>query len=171
MLKIEPISSCKDLSLRYLDTSFINEIHQVYVQAYRYLGLAVSEFSGEELKSKYDGVLVYQNEAFFIYLDTPFGRKISLLFSKSTPHSKRLLVKNYLDIIQQDGWYIEASARIEQISKQANVPSLVQRKDIELVLQKKVRWLGRGYYRRKLSKSQEWVTKKIYGKPMLFATN
>lgn len=170
MLQIDNIS-CKDFSLHHLDNLFINEIHQVYVQAYRYLGLPVSEFSGEELKSKYDGILVYQNEAFFVYLNTPFGRKISLLFSRSSRPAKRLLVKKYLEIIKQEGWYIEASARIEQISRQANISHLVHRKDVELVLQKKIKWLGNGYYRRKLSKSQRWVTKKIYGKPLLFTIN
>jgi hypothetical protein len=160
----------QDLSFTCLDSQFLDEIHQVYVQAYRYLGLPVSEFSGDELKSKYDGVLSYQDEAFFVYLNTPFGQKISLLFSRPSAKAKRLLVEKYLELIQQDNWYIEASARIEQISRKAHIPHLNKREDIELVLQKKVWWLGRGYYRRQLSKSQKWVTKKIYGKPLLFAT-
>lgn len=155
----------QDKRLNCLDNDYLDELHQTYVEAYSYLGLSLSAFSGEELKKKYDGVLIYAEQAYFVYTNTAFGRKISLLFSKPTKIAKRLLVQKYIELIKQGHWYIEASARIEQISSQVGLPYIEKKEEVEAIINKKIYWIGQGYYCRKLSKADEWVVKRIYGYP------
>ena len=72
---------------------------------------------------------------------------------------------NYSEL--DNRWYIEASAKMEEIMKSAGAPVVRDEKKILAILgnEKKPEFIGDGYYTRSLSKVDKRITKRIYGKP------
>lgn len=160
-------ANLQDKLLTYLDDNYLTNLFQIYKETYQKRQLNLSVFSGKEMQEKYTGLINVEEKVFFVYRTTHFGRKITLLFSKQNFSSKKLLIKHYLDLICQSNWYIEASSVIEEISTKNQLPFIENKEVVERILDKEVQWLDNGYYKRKLSKADTWIIKRMYGNPNL----
>lgn len=160
----------QDYLLSDLTEDYLDNLFQIYKETYQKRQLDFSVFSGKEMQKKYTGIISIKEKAFFVYRSTNFGKKITLLFSKQDFSSKKALVTHYLNLIQQKNWYIEASGVIEDISVEYKLPFLEDKIIIERILNKTIEWLGNGYYKRKLSKADIWIMKRIYGYPNMLNT-
>jgi hypothetical protein len=81
--------------------------------------------------------------------------------------AKRAVVQKAIELVKTSGWFVEASAKMEDIMKSSNAPVVTDEKKIMDILgnEKAPEFTGDGYYTRTLSKVNKRITKRIYGKP------
>jgi hypothetical protein len=81
--------------------------------------------------------------------------------------AKSDVVKKVIQLCNTNGWFIEASLKMEDIMKSSGAPVVKDEQKIMDILgsDKKPEFIGDGYYTRKLSKVNKRIVKRIYGKP------
>jgi len=148
-------------------------IYTQYKDTYLACGLDLSADSASELVAKYSGVIVADVDmdgywdAFLIYRDTQFGRKIALLGTSGCKQCKKALIQHLIMLLNGcENYYIEASKRMEEILSISNVPVVAEQEKIYKIVgsEKKVEFVSGGYYTRRLSKVDKIITKRIYGR-------
>jgi hypothetical protein len=70
-------------------------------------------------------------------------------------------------LCKTSGWFLEASLKMEDIMKSSGAPVVTDEEKIQAIVgpDKKVQFVGDGYYTRSLSKVDKRITKRLYGKP------
>ena len=109
-----------------------------------------------------------QPDAFIVYKPTPFGNKMALLAANiKKQDAKKAVVKKSIELAKTSGWFIEASAKMEDIMKSSGAPVVRDEQKILDILgnAKKPEFVGDGYYTRSLSMADKRITKRLYGRP------
>jgi hypothetical protein len=161
------------LDLKAIDSDGIEEIWDMYKTTYLNAGMDLSANSASELQSKYKATALKdvdsdkKPDAFIIYKPTRFGNKIALLGTNNKKSAKSDVVKKVIQLCNTNGWFIEASLKMEDIMKSSGAPVVRDEKKIIDILgsDKNPEFIGDGYYTRKLSKVNKRIVKRIYGKP------
>jgi hypothetical protein len=169
-----PSGKWVDMKMSDIDVSGMKVIWSIYKIAYTSQGLDLSANSASELQTKYKAIMLIdvdrdtQPDAFIIYKPTSHGNKIALLAADiKKQDAKRAVVKKAIKLVNTSGWFIEASAKMEDIMKSNNAPVVRDEAKILAILgnEKKPEFVGDGYYTRSLSMVDKRITKRIYGKP------
>lgn len=169
-----PSGKWVDMKMSDIDASGMKVIWTMYKTAYKGQGLDLSAGSSSEMQSKYKAIMLIdvdsdkQPDAFIIYKPTSHGNKMALLAADiKKQDAKRAVVKKAIELAKTSGWFIEASAKMEDIMNSANAPVVRDEEKILAILgnEKKPEFVGDGYYTRSLSKVDKRITKRIYGKP------
>jgi hypothetical protein len=169
-----PSGKWVNMKMSDIDVSGMKIIWSIYKIAYKGQGLDLSADSASELQTKYKAIMLIdvdrdtQPDAFIIYKPTPHGNKMALLAADvKKQDAKRAVVKKAIQLVNTSGWFVEASAKMEDIMKSSNAPVVRDESKILSILgnEKKPEFVGDGYYTRSLSKVDKRITKRIYGKP------
>jgi len=163
----------KDFNLAALSKEDMDIVWSMYSDTYSKAGLDFSANDATELQTKYKAVYLEDvdadtiADAFIIFKPTLFGNKISLLGTNNKKEAKKELISKLFNLLKTKSWYIEASMKMEEI--------LAKRSDIDVVTDetvikgvagdKSLEMMKDGYYKRKLSKVDKSIVKRIYGKP------
>jgi hypothetical protein len=111
-------------------------------------------------------------DAFIIYKPTEFGNKIALLGTNDKKEAKKDLLKQVFKLLKTPGWFLEASMKMEDILSKSDVPVITDPKVINSIAgHKGLEMMDDGYYKRKLSKVDKTIVKRLYGKPKISALN
>lgn len=161
-----------DMDLSKLSDDDMQLIWAMYVSTYAKEGLDLSANDWEELKYKYKATAIKdvdsdnQPDAFIIYKETKYGKKIALLGTNDKKQAKSDLLKKVFELLNTKGWFIEASLKMEDILSKSNVPAITDEEMIRDVVgaEKKPEMETDGYYTRFLSKAGKRIRKRIYGK-------
>lgn len=95
---------------------------------------------------------------------TNIGIKHQLAASDGTSNAKKELVKQFIKKLKQPGNYVEASHKVADILVANSIPVITDKETVEKILKgKDIKWLGNGYYSRKMSGMS--ITKRLFGKP------
>ena len=169
-----PSGKWVDMDMSQIDKEGMNHIWKVYSDAYSAQSLDFSANSASEMQSKYKAIKLIDvdkdkiPDAFIIYKPTKFGNKMALLAADIDKRdAKRAVVQKAIELVKTNGWYVEASAKMEDIMKSSNAPVVTDEKKIMDILgnEKAPEFTGDGYYTRTLSKVNKRITKRIYGRP------
>ena len=169
-----PSGKWVDMKMSDVDVSGMKLIWAMYKTAYKGQGLDLSAGSATEMQSKYKAIMLVdvdddrQPDAFIIYKITPFGKKMALLAANvKKQDAKRAVVKKAIELVKTAGWFLEASAKMEDIMKASGAPVVRDEQKILDILgnDKKPEFIGDGYYTRSLSMADKRITKRLYGKP------
>jgi hypothetical protein len=169
-----PSGKWVDMDMSQIDKDGMKHIWKVYSDAYSAQSLDFSANNASELQSKYKAIKLIDvdedkiPDAFIIYKPTKFGNKMALLAADvDKKDAKRAVVTKALQLVNTSGWFVEASAKMEDIMKASNAPVVTDEKKIMDILgkEKAPEFTGDGYYTRTLSKVNKRITKRIYGKP------
>jgi len=162
----------EDFDLTKLSEKDLQAIWDMYSASYSKQGLDFSADDYKELQRKYKAVYLKDvdsdsvADAFIIYKETPYGKRISLLGTNNKTQAKSEVVKQLIRLVNTRGWILEASKKIEEIMKQSGAPVIANKTIIQAIAgDKEVKFLEDGYYERKLSKSATRIVKRLYGKP------
>ena len=162
----------KDYNLSSLDDTDMKVIWNMYSNTYAKNGLDFSVHDFTELKSKYKAVYLEDvdndgvPDAFIVYKPTEFGNKIALLGTNDKKEAKRDLLKQVFKLLKTTGWFLEASMKMEEILSQSDIPVVTDPKVIDSIAgHKGLEMMDDGYYKRKLSKVDKTIVKRMYGKP------
>ncbi len=176
IFKIEENSLIKrkwtNITFNDLDNETINFMWNTYTSEYKRLGMDLSVDNIEQFKRKYKTLMLIDldtdpnPDAFIIYSERHNGNKINLLWSDGAKESKDFLVKKMIELLKEIGWWIEASLKIEDILKQSSINYIESEDVIKQLIDKNVIYLSDGYYSRKLTMVNKWITKRIYGNPV-----
>ena len=161
------------LDLNKIDDEGMKRIWQMYITTYLNAGMDLSANSWREMQSKYKATALKDvdsdnlPDAFIVYKPTKFGNKIALLGTNNKKQAKSDVVKKVIELCKTSGWFIEASLRMEDIMKSSGAPVVRDEEKIQAIVgpDKKVQFVGDGYYSRSLSKVDKRITKRLYGKP------
>ena len=160
-----------DVELEELDDDMLRKLWKLYEISYASIGLNVDDII--ELKSKYKMTKLVdldddpEPDAFIVYKVTPFGNKIALIGSDGQSTSKRSLIRKVLELLNQQGWYTEASHAFARILGSTNIPHVDDEETVRKVLKgKNIEWQPDGRYKRKISGKID-ATKIMYGNPKL----
>jgi hypothetical protein len=162
-----------DYDLKKVDKDGMDNIWDMYKTTYLNAGMDLSANSASELQSKYKATALKdvdsdkKPDAFIIYKPTRFGNKIALLGTNNKKSAKSDVVKKVIQLCNTNGWFIEASLKMEDIMKSSGAPVVKDEQKIIDILgnDKNPEFIGDGYYTRKLSKVNKRIVKRIYGKP------
>jgi len=159
-----------NINLSNIDKYSLDKLWNLYKKIYLENKMDLSASGPKEFQKKYSNILVlYINDVeptgFISYKKTPYGNKITLLTSIKEKKSKSLLVSKMFDLLnsKSEYWYIEASNRIEEILKGSTVNVIRDEDTIRKMIKKDIIMLNDGYYNRKLSKVDKYITKRLYG--------
>jgi len=163
----------KDFNLTTLSDDDMKVIWDMYTSTYAKQGMDFSADNFTELQSKYKAVYLEDvdsdsvADAFIVYKSTPYGNKISLLGTNDKKEAKKDLISKLFSMLSSKGWYIEASMKMEQIlSAHPSIDAVTDEAVIKGVVgDKGLEIMKDGYYKRKLSKVDKSIVKRIYGKP------
>ena len=169
-----PSGKWVDMDMSQIDKEGMNHIWKIYSDAYSAQSLDFSASGASEMQSKYKAIKLIDvdkdkiPDAFIIYKPTKFGNKMALLAADVDKRdAKRAVVQKAIELVKTSGWFVEASAKMEDIMKSANAPVVTDEKKIMDILgkEKAPDFTGDGYYTRTLSKVNKRITKRIYGRP------
>jgi len=169
-----PSGKWVDMDMSQIDKEGMNHIWKVYSDAYSAQSLDFSANSASEMQSKYKAIKLIDvdkdkiPDAFIIYKPTKFGNKMALLAADVDKRdAKRAVVQKAIELVKTSGWFVEASAKMEDIMNSSNAPVVTDEKKIMDILgnEKAPEFTGNGYYTRTLSKVNKRITKRIYGRP------
>jgi len=163
----------KDFKLTTLSEDDMKVIWDMYTSTYAKQGMDFSADNFTELQSKYKAVYLEDvdgdsiADAFIVYKSTPYGNKISLLGTNDKKEAKKELISKLFNLLKTRSWYIEASMKMEEIlSKRSDIDAVTDETVIKGVAgDKSLEMMEDGYYKRKLSKVDKSIVKRIYGKP------
>lgn len=174
--KIDTIPSGRwvDFDLTLLSDDGMKRLWQMYTSTYLNAGMDLSADNWQELQTKYSATALKDvdsdnvPDAFIVYKNTPFGKKIALLGTNNKQSAKSDVVKRLIELCKTKGWYLEASLRVEEIMKTSGAPVVYDEEKIQAIVgpSKKVEMVGDGYYTRSLTKLDKRITKRIYGNPL-----
>jgi hypothetical protein len=169
-----PSGKWVDMDMSSIDKEGMKHIWKIYSDAYSAQSLDFSASGASEMQSKYKAIKLIDvdkdkiPDAFIIYKPTKFGNKMALLAADVDKRdAKRAVVQKAIELVKTSGWYVEASAKMEDIMKASNAPVVTDEKKIMDILgnEKAPEFTGDGYYTRTLSKVNKRITKRIYGRP------
>ena len=152
-------------SLSSIDKRIMKELFRMYKAVYSAEEMQLSAFSASELQSSYEAVMLIDIDKdpmpdAFIFTR---GQQVKLLATDGQGLSKSLVIKKVISMVRQ-GYRLEASKKMETIMKAKGAPVIDDEKRVKkLVGGKFLKWLGDGYYERKLKKGGK-VVKRMYGK-------
>jgi hypothetical protein len=135
-----------------------------YKAVYSAEEMQLSAFSASELQSSYEVVMLIDADKdpmpdAFIFTR---GKSIKLLATDNQGLSKKLVIRKVIAMLR-GGFRLEASKKIETIMKAKGAPVVKDEERVKsLVGSKFLKWLGDGYYERKLKKGGK-VVKRMYG--------
>lgn len=163
----------KDFNLASLSKEDMDVLWSMYEDTYSKAGLDFSANDASELQSKYKAVYLEDvdsdtvADAFIIYKPTSFGNKIALLGTNDKKEAKKSMLAQLFKLLKTQGWFIEASMKMEEIlSAKSDIDVVTDESIIQgLVGDKGLEMMEDGYYKRKLSKANKLIVKRIYGKP------
>jgi hypothetical protein len=166
----------KDFNLASLTPEDMDTVWNMYSNTYSKAGLDFSANNANELQSKYKAVYLEDvdsdsiADAFIIYKPTRFGNKIALLGTNDKKEAKKEMLIQLFKLLKTQGWFIEASMKMEEIlSAKSDIPAVTDETVIQgLVGDKGLEMMEDGYYKRKLSKVNKIIIKRIYGKPRTY---
>jgi len=169
-----PANQWVDANMSSLDKEELDLIWKMYTDTYSREGMDFSADDEGELKSKYKATFLKDvdadnlADAFIIYKETKYGKKIALLGTNDKKDAKRELLKKVTELLNKRGWFIEASLKMEQILSSSNVPVIYDEKMINDIVgaDKKPELEDKGYYTRLLSKASKRIRKRMYGVPL-----
>lgn len=162
-----------DFNLASLSKEDMDIVWQMYSDTYAKAGLDFSANDASELQTKYKAVYLKDidndtiADAFIIYKPTAFGNKISLLGTNNKKEAKKSMLAQLFKLLKTRGWFIEASMKMEDIlSAKSDIPAITNEKIIQaMVGAKGIEIVKNGYYKRKLSKVDKTIVKRLYGTP------
>jgi len=165
----------KDFNLASLTPEDMDTVWNMYSDTYSKAGLDFSANNANELQSKYKAVYLEDvdsdsiADAFIIYKPTQFGNKIALLGTNDKKEAKKEMLTQLFKLLKTQGWFIEASMKMEDIlAAKSDIPVVTDEKVIQgLVGDKGLEMMDNGYYKRKLSKVNKLIVKRLYGKPRI----
>ena len=169
-----PSGKWVDMNMSQIDREGMKHIWKIYTDAYSAQSLDFSASGASEMQSKYKAIKLIDvdedkiPDAFIIYKPTKFGNKMALLAADVNKRdAKRAVVQKAIELVKTSGWFVEASAKMEDIMQSANAPVVRDEKKIMDILgnEKAPEFTGDGYYTRTLSKVNKRITKRIYGRP------
>ena len=169
-----PSGKWVDMDMSQIDKDGMKHIWKIYTDAYSAQSLDFSASGASEMQSKYKAIKLIDvdedkiPDAFIIYKPTKFGNKMALLAADVNKRdAKRAVVQKAIELVKTSGWFVEASAKMEDIMQSANAPVVKDEKKIMDILgkEKAPEFTGDGYYTRSLSKVNKRITKRIYGRP------
>lgn len=179
LLEVEKIDKIQPnkwvaFDLTRLSDDSMKRLWQMYITTYLNAGMDLSANSWQELQTKYSATALKDvdsdndPDAFIVYKNTSFGRKISLLGTNDKKSAKSDVVKKLIELCKTKGWFIEASLKVEEILKTSGAPVVQDEEKIQAIVgpSKKVEMIGDGYYTRSLTKVDKRITKRIYGNPL-----
>ena len=152
-------------SLSSIDKRIMKELFRMYKAVYSAEEMQLSAFSASELQSSYEAVMLIDIDKdpmpdAFIFTR---GQQVKLLATDGQGLSKSLVIKKAVAMVRQ-GYRLEASKKMETIMKAKGAPVIDDEQRVrKLVGGKFLKWLGDGYYERKLKKGGK-VVKRMYGK-------
>jgi hypothetical protein len=154
-----PSNKWIDLDLTRIDDDGMKQIWQMYITTYLNAGMDLSANSWKEMQSKYKATALkdvdsdHIPDAFIIYKQTKFGNKIALLGTNNKKSAKSDVVKKVIQLCKTSGWFLEASLKMEEIMKSSGAPVVKDEETIQAIVgpDKKVQFVGDGYYTRSLS--------------------
>jgi hypothetical protein len=174
--KIDTIPSGRwvDFDLTTLSDDGMKKLWQMYITTYLNAGMDLSANNWQELQTKYSATALKdvdsdnEPDAFIVYKNTQFGKKISLLGTNNKKSAKSDVVKKVIELCKSRGWFLEASLKMEEIMKTSGAPVVQDEEKIQAIVgpAKKVEMVGDGYYTRALTKIDKRITKRIYGNPL-----
>lgn len=162
-----------DFNLASLSKEDMDIVWQMYSDTYAKAGLDFSANDVRELQTKYKAVYLKDidndtiADAFIIYKPTAFGNKISLLGTNNKKEAKKSMLAQLFKLLKTQGWFIEASMKMEDIlSAKSDISAITNEKTIQaMVGAKGIEIVKNGYYKRKLSKVDKTIVKRLYGTP------
>lgn len=167
-----PYKQWINFNLQSLDKETMELIWNMYITTYGMQGIDFSANDIDDLQKKYSAIFLMDidkdslPDAFIIYRETEFGKKIALSGTNGKKEAKDLFLKRLFELIlNTKGWYCEGSLKIDQILKSKNAPYIDNEQIVRTVLKKDITWEGDGYYIRKLSRADKYIRKRIYGTP------
>ena len=168
-----PSGTWVDLDLNKIDDEGMKQIWQMYITTYLNAGMDLSASSWREMQSKYKATALkdvdsdHIPDAFIVYKQTKFGNKIALLGTNNKKTAKSDVVKKVIQLCKTSGWFLEASLKMEDIMKSSGAPVVTDEDKIQAIVgpDKKVQFVGDGYYTRSLSQVNKRITKRLYGRP------
>jgi hypothetical protein len=163
----------KDFNLASLTPEDMDTVWNMYSDTYSKAGLDFSANNASELQSKYKAVYLEDvdsdsiADAFIIYKPTQFGNKIALAGTNDKKEAKKEMLTQLFKLLKTEGWFIEASMKLEEIlSTKSDIPVVTDETVIQgLVGDKGLEMMEDGYYKRRLSKVNKIIVKRLYGKP------
>lgn len=171
-IKITQSKKWVDYDLSKLDDEGLDSIWKMYTDTYAAEGLDLSARNAKELIAKYkatqlvDVDLDQEPDAFMIYKQTKYGNKIALLGTNGKRDAKKALIIQLLKLVKVRGWFIEASKKMESLLQSSNALVVTDEKKILDIVgaHKEPKFIGGGYYTRKLAKIDKTIKKRIYGR-------
>jgi hypothetical protein len=162
-----------DFDLSRIDQEGMDQIWKMYTDTYGKQGMDFSADDSSELKTKYKATFLkdvdkdHIADAFIIYKETAYGKKIALLGTNDLKEAKKQLLQKVIELLNTRGWFIEASLKMEEILASSKVPVIKDEKMIVDVVgkDKKPEMGENGYYTRFLSKASKRIEKRMYGIP------
>ena len=163
-----PSGKWVELDLNKIDDDGMKRIWQMYITTYLNAGMDLSASSWREMQSKYKATALKDvdsdnlPDAFIVYKQTKFGNKIALLGTNNKKTAKSDVVKKVIQLCNTSGWFLEASLKMEDIMKSSGAPVVTDEEKIQAIVgpDKKVQFVGDGYYTRSLSKVNKRITKR-----------
>tara|TARA_R110000851_G_scaffold94758_14_gene205815 strand:+ start:4034 stop:5635 length:1602 start_codon:yes stop_codon:yes gene_type:complete len=152
-------------SLASIDKKIMKHLFKTYKAVYSAEGMQLAAYSASELQSSYEVVMLIDIDKdplpdAFIFTR---GKNIKLLATDGQGLSKKLVIRKVIAMVNQ-GFRLEASKKMEMIMKAKGAPVIKDEAAVKkLVGPKFNKWLGDGYYERKLKKGGN-VVKRMYGK-------
>ena len=132
-----PSGKWVDMDMSQIDKEGMNHIWKVYSDAYSAQSLDFSANSASEMQSKYKAIKLIDvdkdkiPDAFIIYKPTKFGNKMALLAADVDKRdAKRAVVQKAIELVKTSGWYVEASAKMEDIMNSSGAPVVTDEKKI-----------------------------------------
>ena len=162
-----------DFDMTRIDQEGMDLIWKMYTDTYGKQGMDFSADDSAELKTKYKATFLKDvdrdniADAFIIYKETAYGKKIALLGTNDLKEAKKQLLQKVIELLNTRGWFIEASLKMEEILSSSKVPVIKDQKMIEDIVgkDKKPEMGEDGYYTRLLSKASKRIEKRMYGTP------
>ncbi len=175
-IELKSSNTWEDYDLRSLDPSTLEDMFTYYKSSYESEGLDLSVNSPQELQADYKAVAMIDvdkdkdPDSFIVYKPTPYGNKISLLFTNRAPGAAKAVILKMIDLVNTSGWFLEASKKTEEILSKAGAPVIEDEDTIKGIIGPKkattVRFKGDGYYDRELGAVPgKFITKRLYGIP------
>jgi hypothetical protein len=163
----------KDFNLSSLKDDDMTILWDMYTSTYSKQGLDFSASDFKELQNKYKAVYLEDvdgdsiADAFIVYKATPYGNRISLLGTNDKKEAKKELLSKVFKLLKTKGWFIEASKKMEEIlAAKSDIPVIRDEKIIQYIAgDKGLEMMEDGYYKRKLSKIDKTIVKRMYGTP------
>ena len=90
-------------------------------------------------------------DAVNVYKKKKHGMKSTGLGHDGSPKAKSSVLKNKIQKLKKNGWFVEVSGKMYDILNSRGVPIITNRKAVETILKgKKIQWHGDGWYTRNI---------------------